>query len=624
MSGASNSDDEVGPPIPVVVDSEDDIGPSLPAAIGPSLPSRASGDKKRRVDVSGFMSAVPTAGLYEQSFMHADVVTHILVSTETEFIVTISAGDGIVKFWKKLVQGIEFVKAFACDSVVVDAAISVNGRDLAVLTNDKKLRLFDIETFNMLSLVSVSPWFGAPQRPLVITYVSSSASIEQKLAITNDTTGAVTLFDLSLLTEMGKTYQPDVFSVHEAPVVLLKYSQAMDAIVSIDNEGFIEVWSPASLGIPERCSIESKFDTDLFELKKDDTRATSLAVSKSHFVVATANGFIKIFRVRDCKLVKSIDETLDTLMVAQNDPLQRIVHLDPADFAARVEREQGLVGIVWESVSFDETGELLIYSTIVGVKVLHWKSNQVLTVLGKVESSERFLNIALFQGRGKLRIRQMTAGGAGELESDPTLICTSLDKERFYLFTQQLPGEDRDVFNEAVRVSNKQTVAKRRIANVAQSKGATIYTTMGDIEIELFQKHCRKTVENFATHSRNGYFDSVIFHRVIKGFMIQTGDPLGDGSGGTSIWGAEFEDEFHPDLKHDKPFVVSMANCGPNTNGSQFFITTVATPWLDNKHTVFGSVVKGMEVVKAIESLETDDNDRPRGEDVKILSVKIF
>ena len=101
----------------------------------------------------------------------------------------------------------------------------------------------------------------------------------------------------------------------------------------------------------------------------------------------------------------------------------------------------------------------------------------------------------------------MTAGGAGELESDPTLICTSLDKERFYLFTQQLPGEDRDVFNEAVRVSNKQTVAKRRIANVAQIKGATIYTTMGDIEIELFQKHCRKTVENFATHSRNGYFD---------------------------------------------------------------------------------------------------------------------
>lgn len=102
------------------------------------------------------------------------------------------------------------------------------------------------------------------------------------------------------------------------------------------------------------------------------------------------------------------------------------------------------------------------------------------------------------------------------------------------------------------------------------------------------------------THCRNGYYDSHIFHRVIKGFMIQTGDPNGDGTGGTSIWGVEFEDELRDHLKHDA-FTLSMANAGPHTNGSQFFITTVACPWLDGKHTVFGRVTRGSEVVTDIE-----------------------
>ena len=129
-----------------------------------------------------------------------------------------------------------------------------------------------------------------------------------------------------------------------------------------------------------------------------------------------------------------------------------------------------------------------------------------------------------------------------------------------------------------------------------------------------------RTVENFTTHAANGYFDGVIFHRVIKGFMVQTGDPLGDGTGGTSIWGHEFEDEFHRALRHDRPFTVSMANAGPNTNGSQFFITTAPTTWLDNKHTVFGRVVHGMDVVQGIEKVKVTKADKPLM-DIKIISV---
>lgn len=140
---------------------------------------------------------------------------------------------------------------------------------------------------------------------------------------------------------------------------------------------------------------------------------------------------------------------------------------------------------------------------------------------------------------------------------------------------------------------------------------AIIKTNMGTIEIELFADQTPKTVENFVGLSEKGYYNGVIFHRVIKNFMIQGGDPTGTGRGGASFWGGKFEDEFVSDLKHDTPGMLSMANAGPNTNGSQFFITLVATPWLDGKHTVFGKVINGMDVVNEIGKVKTGAGDKP-------------
>ncbi len=126
---------------------------------------------------------------------------------------------------------------------------------------------------------------------------------------------------------------------------------------------------------------------------------------------------------------------------------------------------------------------------------------------------------------------------------------------------------------------------------------ATISTDNGDIIVELFADKAPRTVNNFVVLARDGYYDGVTFHRVIKGFMAQGGDPTGTGAGGP---GYKFADEFHPALRHDQPGILSMANAGPGTNGSQFFITYVATPHLDDRHTVFGRVIAGMDVVEVI------------------------
>lgn len=181
---------------------------------------------------------------------------------------------------------------------------------------------------------------------------------------------------------------------------------------------------------------------------------------------------------------------------------------------------------------------------------------------------------------------------------------------------------------------------------------AVMHTNMGDIEIKLFPEQAPRTVENFTTHAKNDYYNGIIFHRVIKDFMIQGGDPTGTGMGGESIWGRSFKDEFTPEL-HNLRGALCMANAGPNTNGSQFFIVQASevpanmleqmkdladngfppeiteayakmggTPWLDFRHTVFGQVISGMDVVDAIANVAVGANDKPVN-DVTILGIDI-
>ena len=246
------------------------------------------------------------------------------------------------------------------------------------------------------------------------------------------------------------------------------------------------------------------------------------------------------------------------------------------------------------------------------------------------------MKVALFQGmpiRKRLTTLEMAVSENPAFKeqtiTDPILFTSAFKKSRFYLFSIREPTEaesgdpltsGRDVFNEKPTREEQNIMVQTHKSHLGNA--AVIHTTMGDIHVKLFPDMTPKTIENFCTHSKNGYYNNLMFHRVIKGFMLQTGDPLGDGTGGESIWGKDFEDEFHPALKHDRPYMLSMANAGPNTNGSQFFITTVPCPWLDQKHTIFGRCIAGMDTIHRIENVRVNKTDKPL-EEIKIINITI-
>ncbi|MBP7056681.1 MAG: peptidylprolyl isomerase [Candidatus Omnitrophica bacterium] len=163
---------------------------------------------------------------------------------------------------------------------------------------------------------------------------------------------------------------------------------------------------------------------------------------------------------------------------------------------------------------------------------------------------------------------------------------------------------------------------KAKIEALKRKSDIVIETNQGDIELKLFPESAPFACENFVGLVEKGYYDGLIFHRVKKDFMIQGGDPTGTGAGGESIWKEPFRDEINEKLTFDKPGVLAMANSGPDTNKSQFFITSAPAAWLNGRHTIFGELVSGMETVKKIESSPIDSTDKPK-EDQKIIRMRV-
>jgi len=464
--------------------------------------------------------------------------------------------------------------------------------------------------------------------PVSCEWVSDpSRSAQALLACADETTPVIRIYDAH-----GTSSPLRELKLHSAPVCIIKANVKHSAVVSVDTKGFLQYWSTDDYEMPKNLGFKMYSSTDLYEFAKAKVVPQSVVFSADgeKFATMSADRQVRVFRFKTGKLFRKFDESLAIYQEAQKSN-NSLLKLDNIDFGRRIAIEREIAGAgasAAPTAIFDKSGHLLMYPTMLGIKVINLYSNSFVRLLGKVENSERFLTLALHQDTSK-KILESNAAVTSQDEQgrDPIIFATAHKKQRFYLFTRREPadpeGDDidgRDVFNEKPTAEDLEGAKQQTVQSLGTE--AKLTTTLGDIYIKLFPQETPKTCENFVTHSRNGYYDGVIFHRVIKGFMVQTGDPLGDGTGGKSIWGGEFEDEFHRSLRHDRPYTVSMANAGANTNGSQFFITTIPTPWLDNKHTVFGRVVGGVDVVQSIEKLKTDKNDMPLSE-AKILSIQI-
>lgn len=599
------------------------IGPGAALASAPARPKRPLQFEQ------AYLDSLPSAHMYEKSYMHRDVVTHVAVSA-ADFFIT-GSSDGHLKFWKKKPSGIEFVKHFRSHLDPIEGlAVSADGLLCCTISNDRAAKIYDVVNYDMMVMIRL------PFIPGTIEWVFKQGDVKPKLAISDRNSPDVHIYDAR-----ADSSEPIVSNkIHSGPVTVMKYNHAFDMVISADAKGLIEYWSPATLKFPDK-GVEFKFktETSLYDLAKSKTTISALEVSPDgkQFVTTSPDRRIRVFWFLTGKLRRTYDESLEVAQDLQRSdaPLYR---LDAIDFGRRmaVEKEiEKTENVPQPNAVFDDSCNFLLYTTLLGIKIVNLHTNKVARILGKVENNERFLRIALYQGgSGSKKVKRVptAAGNVNENREpfvDPTVLCCAFKKHRIYLFSRREPVEPedatkgRDVFNEKPPPEELMAVSDiGKSVTTSLPDNVILHTTLGDIHLRLYPEECPKTVENFTTHCRNGYYDNLIFHRVIKGFMVQTGDPLGDGTGGQSIWGNEFEDEFHKSLRHDRPFTLSMANAGPNTNGSQFFITTVATPWLDNKHTVFGRVVKGMDVVQGIEKVKTDKNDKPY-QDIKILNVTV-
>ena len=594
------------------------------------------------------MNYLPMTNNYSISYLQSDIIDNIFCTTKTDFIFTTS-NDGVIQFWKKIPRGIEFVKKFKAQlNKITGLSINKDGSMLCTCSHkDLFIKIFDIINFDLFDYIQLNYF------PSLCEYIiADPKSLNNVIAISEKEKGIIHIYD------SNKKKEISLVTIHNNSIITgIKFNTKYNICLSTSNVGLIEYWCKSSsntkmssdpnkytygndieneiidesisFDFPKH-SIKFKFksQTDLFKLynnnKKNSIINLTLSPRNNYFGVTDKSRNIYIFNFLTAKIVYTITDT-----VFSSD--------DEDTKEANIEREiEKYVDSLYQpNIQFDDSEKYLYYPCWEGIKLINLKTHELIKILGKKEKL-RFISICLFQGESlrnksgiitESKMRNDDNINADKI-IDPLLIANAYKSNRFFIFSKNEPDNKikRDMMNEDIdELKNKANLNQKNDKNkeiVDLPEKAVIDTTKGEIFIKLFVNECPKTTKNFITLGRRGYYDGLIFHRVIKNFMIQTGDPRGNGTGGESIYGKPFKDEFNENLKHEA-FTVSMANAGPDTNGSQFFITTVPCHWLDNKHTVFGRVYDGSDVVKVIEDTKVDKKNKPY-EDIKIVTIRFL
>lgn len=595
---SDENDDMMGPslnPIPEPVSKET---PTKESPQEFTSKSKESSKTFIPVDTSNYLAMNE---FYKCSYKTESAIT-AMAKSDNSLIIT-GFKNGIVKFWKRLEKDdkskdtdgqLVCTKQFLAHPEKEIAQLLVNSDGLRLVTvakDDKSIKIFDLISLDMIFVMKLD-------------FLPSTCSTTSNSWFRSNNQDQILVNELNSTNMFVVHPENDeinqIKSVHKSPVQTLTYNQKDQCFISIDTRGIVEYWN-LSGQLPEGIDFKMKSETDLFDLAKNKSTASCVVLTSTQKNFATiSNNLLRVFDFRLGKLVNKLD--IDD--VDNREKLSSSSDIDTS-----------------RNVIFD-TENIAIITSKLGIKIINLQTNSLVKILGFEDQKSLGINFSqvllISRSITKYNVKQLSSENSffeKELARKPLLIANAMDSNKLFTF-----NSNQDM--EALRDIDLNSTRTKKQSPTINYSSVILHTTLGDIKIKLFKNLTPKTTENFVMLCKKKYYNNVVFHRIIKNFMIQTGDPLGNGTGGESIWGGHFKDEFNHNLTHAKPFMVSMANAGPNTNGSQFFITTQEAKFLDNKHTIFGEVIEGLDTVRSIEGLETDENDKPLDQ-VAILSTTL-
>lgn len=572
---------------------------------------------------------------YEKSYMHKDQLDKVIYINKIDTLITISI-EGMIKFWKKTSVGLEFIKEIRTFTTRIKSFSYTNSCQFALASSEfeENLCVFDLICIDLIQKMRIN------LKPNYSVIISNDKN--DVFALVSDKVSS-NMYLYMILSDFSLKSLVLILDFHVSPVRNIDYCQYRRDFFSVCEKGYVEFWKGRTLFRKNENENENLNENDRSNdsiSKSIDNISKDINEANEEFIENIIKETSKNNKNKKIKTIKDyIDIEVDYQIKSKTDLFELVDKNEKSLFATWSQKGK-YIGIVCESgclyifkvskgviiyryslpsnhegiiynLYFNDSDEYVLHSnSTLGIRMVSLKDTSLYNIYCDKERLDITYICPLFKSHPS--------------NLNQTIVVLSKKSNRFFLFSNQVPTEKdnkRDIINEPIVYKKEE---KERLLEESNELplNVVIETTKGEIHIRLFPKEAPKTVKNFVVLSKKGYFNGLIFHRVVLGFMIQTGCPLGNGTGGESCFGGTFEDEFHESLKFDRGFTVGMANKGPNTNGSQFFITTCKCSWLDGKHSIFGRVVKGMDTVEAIENLKCDSNDKPLV-DVRIIRIVI-